>query len=403
MPEACQCGKCGGATKVIGYEESEVLAMKPVEYFVRVIKREKRVCVSCVAEGVTTAAAPERIAPKSIFSDEVIIDFVVNKYCNSLPLYRQQAMLWRDAGLDMPLSTINDAVLGVGELLIPVVDGMLRDLLAGGYIQADETHCGVRTPDRKGVLHKAYFWQCSSPGKGVVFDFEMTRSGEVPQKIFKDYSGILHTGGYAAYGEKVGAAGMIHACCMSHARRKFIDALKVQTKGKAADMQLERVVVLMDALFAVDREARTQNLSLDDRHALRQEHAPVLLDELQALLLKMKSRVLPKSIAGKAVGYTLTRWQKLTCFMEHPVIELSTNWAENAMRGIALGRKNWLQIGSKQAGPKVAALFSIVESCRKLDVPIRKYLAHVLPGLADHSIQSLTEFTPYAYAAHSAK
>jgi transposase len=194
-------------------------------------------------------------------------------------------------------------VLGVGQLLIPVVDVMLRDLLAGGYIQADETHCGVRTPDRKGVLHKAYFWQCSSPDKGVVFDFEMTRAGEVPQKIFKDYSGILHTDGYAAYGEKVGAAGMIHACCMSHARRKFIDALKVQIKGKASDAQLERVIALMDALFAIDREAREQNLSLEDRNLLRQERAPVLIGELQALLLKIKARVLPKSIADKAVAY----------------------------------------------------------------------------------------------------
>lgn len=402
-PDECKCGKCGGETKVIGYEETEVLAKKPVEHYVKVIKREKRACALCATQGVTTAAAPVRIAPKSIFSDEVIVDFVVNKYSNSLPLYRQQAMLWRDAGIDVPLATINDAVLGVGQLLIPVVDVMLRDLLAGGYVQADETHCGVRTPDRKGVLHKAYFWQCSSPGKGVVFDFEMTRAGEVPQKIFKDYSGILHTDGYAGYGEKVGAAGMIHACCMSHARRKFIDALKVQIKGKAADATLERVVALMDALFAIDREAREQNLSLKDRHALRQERAPVLLGELQALLLKMKARVLPKSIAGKAVAYTLARWQKLTRFMEHPVIELSTNWAENAMRGIALGRKNWMQIGSKEAGPKIAALFSIVESCRKLGVPIRKYLADVLPGLADRSIQSLAELTPSAYAATSAK
>jgi transposase len=101
-PDECRCSKCGGETKVIAYEATEVLGKKPVEYYVKVIKREKRACTSCVAQGVTTASAPERIAPKSIFSDEVIIDFVVNKYCNSLPLFRQQAMLWRDAGLDVP-------------------------------------------------------------------------------------------------------------------------------------------------------------------------------------------------------------------------------------------------------------------------------------------------------------
>jgi transposase len=400
--EQCTCGKCGNQTRVIGYETTEVLSKKPAEYFVSVIKREKRAC-SCEEYGVATAAVPERIAPKSIFSDEVIIDFLVGKYCDSVPIYRQRAILWRDLGIDVALTTINDGVLRVGELLIPVVDVMLRDLLTGGYVQADETYCGVQTAERKGENHKAYFWQYSSPGKGVVFDFEMTRSGEVPRAVFKDFSGILHTDGYAGYNQDVGAKGMIHACCMSHARRKFIDALKVREKARATDAELERVVVLMDGLFAMDREAREQNLSLENRHALRKERAPAMLDELQSLLLKMKDRVMPKSAEGKAVAYTLTRWEKLTRFMQHPVIELSTNWAENSMRPIVIGRKNWLHIGSKEAGPKIAAIFSVVESCRKLNIPIRKYLADVLPGLADRSIQSLTDLTPTAYAANSAK
>jgi len=402
-PEQCSCGKCGGETRVIGYETTEVLGKKPAEYFVRVIKREKRACGCCEEHGVATAAVPERIAHKSIFSDEVIIEFLVGKYCDSVPIYRQRAILWRDLGIDVALTTMNDSVLRVGELLIPVVDVMKRDLLTGGYVQADETYCGVQTPEKKGENHKAYFWQYSSPGKGVVFDFEMTRSGEVPKAVSKEFSGILHTDGYAGYNENVGAKGMVHACCMSHARRKYIDALKVREKAKATDAELERVVVLMDGLFAIDREAREQNLSLDDRHALRQERAPALLDELHSLLLKMKDRVLPKSAAGKAVSYTLTRWEKLTRFMQYPVIELSTNWAENSMRPIAIGRRNWLQIGSKEAGPKIAAIFSIVESCRNLGVPIRQYLADMLPGLAGRSIQSLAELTPTAYAAKLAK
>jgi transposase len=401
-PEQCTCGKCGKETRVIAYETTEVLSKKPAEYFVSVIRREKRAC-SCEEYGVATAAVPKRIAAKSIFSDDVIIDFLVGKYCDSVPIYRQRAILWRDLGIDVALTTMNDGVLRVGELLIPVVDVILRDLLTGGYVQADETYCGVQTPERKGENHKAFFWQYSSPGKGVVFDFKMTRSGEVPKAVFKDFSGILHTDGYAGYGKDVGAKGMVHACCMSHARRKFIDALKVREKARATDAELERVVVLMDGLFAMDREAREQNLSLDDRHALRQERAPALLDELRSLLLKMKGRVLPKSAEGKALSYTLTRWEKLTHFMQYPVVELSTNWAENSMRPISIGRRNWLHIGSKEAGPKIAAIFSIVESCRKLGVPIRQYLADILPGLADRSILSLSELTPKAYAATLAK
>ena len=153
--------------------------------------------------------------------------------------------------------------------------------------------------------------------------------------------------------------------------------------------------MLMDGLFAIDREAREQAFSIAERDAL--------LHELHAVLMKIKDRVLPKSAAGKAVFYTLTRWEKLTCFLQHPVIELSTNWAENSMRPIAIGRRNWLHVGSKQAGPKIAAIFSIVESCRKLGLPVRQYLADVLPGMADRSIQSLASFTPTACAAKLAK
>jgi transposase len=152
----------------------------------------------------------------------------------------------------------------------------------------------------------------------------------------------------------------------------------------------------MDGLFAIDREARKHNLSLDDRHALRQERAPALLDELHALLSEMQASgtILPQSVAGKAINYTLKRWGELTHFLDHPIIELSTNWAENSMRPIAIGRKNWLHLGSKEAGPKIAAIFSIVENCRKLGIAIRKYLADMLPGLADRSIQELDGLIP---------
>ena len=401
----CTCGKCGGETQVIGYEETEVLGMKPAVHFVRVIKREKRACSHCAEQGVATAATPVRIAPKSIFADETIIDFIVRKYCDALPLYRQRAILMRDLGIDVALTTINDAVLRAGELLIPIIDTMKRDLFTGGYIQADETHVGVQIPEKIGKNHKAYFWQYSAPMKGVIFDFEMTRSKQVAKEFFKDYGGVLHTDGYVAYEKDIGTRDMIHACCWAHARRGFIDAIKVQTKAQAPDVRLERVVALMDGLFAIDRSAREQNLSLDDRHALRQERASELLDELHELLTAMQASgtILPKSVAGKAINYTLKRWVELTQFMKHPVIELSTNWAENSMRPIAIGRKNWLHLGSKEAGPKIAAIFSVVESCRKLGVPIRKYLADVLPGLADRSIQSLAELTPTAYAAKMAK
>ena len=138
---------------------------------------------------------------------------------------------------------------------------------------------------------------------------------------------------------------------------------------------------------------------------MRQERAPAILAELHALLEKMKNSdlLLPQSVEGKATQYVLKRWRELTVFLAHPAVALSTNLAENSMRPVALGRRNWLHLGSKEAGPKIAAIFSAVESCRRLGVPIRKYLADILPGLADRSIKTLDELTPAAYAAKQSK
>ena len=395
-PEQCSCGKCGSQTAVIGYEETEVLDVRPAEYFVRVIKREKRACRSC-EESVQTAATLERIVPKSILSDQVIIEAVVNKYCASLPLYRQQAIIKRDAGIEIPLSTLNDAVLRVGELLQPIIAAMKRELLAGSYIQADETPVGVQTHDKRGRNHQGYMWQYGSPGKGVVFDFRMGRDGDGPKQFLGNFNGLFQTDGYQGY-NRVGGAKMVHAGCLAHARRKFVDAVKLNAK----DQQAARIVALMDELFAIDREARELNFDHAQRHALRQQRAPELLERLRAEVLSAKKTALPKSAIGQAANYTLSLWTKLTEFLNHPELELSNNLAENAMRAIAIGRRNWLHLGSKEAGPKIAAIFSIIESCRRLNIPIRKYLGDTLPGLANRSIQTLPELTPTAYAARLA-
>jgi transposase len=390
----CQCTQCGAQTQVIGYEETEVLDVRPAEYFVTVIKREKRACAECPEQGVSTALAPERIVAKSLLSDPLIIDLVVNKYCESLPLYRQQAVLRRDGGVEIARSTLDDAVMRVGELLLPIAAAMKRDLLSGRYLQADETPVGVQTHDRRGSNHQAYLWQYGSPGKGVVFDFRMGRDGQGPKQWLGDFDGLLQTDGYQGY-SKVGGPNMVHACCLAHARRKFVDAVKLNPM----DADSVRIVEGMDELFAIDREAKEKNMNHAQRAALRQSRAPRLLEQLRIDLLALQKKALPKSTAGQAANYTLSLWSRLTLFLNYPELELSTNLAENSMRPIALGRKNWLHLGSKEAGPKIAAIFSVVESCRRLGVPIRKYLASVLPGLANRSVQSLAELTPSAYAA----
>jgi hypothetical protein len=154
----------------------------------------------------------------------------------------------------------------------------------------------------------------------------------------------------------------------------------------------------MDELFAVDAEARRKTLTTAARHIRRQETARPLLDDIRSKIEAAQSAALPSSALSKACQYALALW-KLTRFLEYPELELSTNLAENSMRPVALGRKNWLHIGSPQAGPKVAAIFSVVESCRRLKLPVRDYLTAVLPGLADLSIRRISDLTPAVWVA----
>jgi transposase len=398
-PEQCKCGNCGADKTVIGYEVSEVLDVKPAEYFVQVTKREKRACKQCEEQGVSTAPLPVRIIEKSLVSDGIIIDTVVRKYADHNPLYRQSVILLRDAGIDIGRATQCGWVMTVGEMLMPVVGWMRRELLAGSYIQADETPVGVQMHDKRGKNHQSYLWQYGTPGAGTVFDFRMGRGREGPARFLDKFAGMLQTDGYVAYDRGVGSPKMVHAACWSHARRQFVDAIKLN-KQDAASIS---IVELMDKLFAIDARARDEKMDHAARHDLRQQEAPPLLEKIREQILAMSRNVLPKSAAGKACSYTLTLWKRLECFLDYPELELSNNLAENSMRGVALGRKNWIHIGSQQAGPRVAAILSVVESCRRLRIPVRDYLHEILPGLANRSIQSLEQLTPAAYAASKLK
>ena len=392
-PEQCVCGNCGGDTTVIGYEVSEVLDVEPARYFVQVSKREKRACKSCPEHGVMAAPLATRIIDKSLVSDGVIIDTVVNKYCDHSPLYRQSVALLRDAGIDISRATMCGWIMTIGEMLMPVAKAMQRQLLAGSYIQADETPVDVQTHDGSGSNHQAYMWQYGTPYGMTVFDFRMSRKREGPLNFLGNFEGLLQTDAYAAY-ERVGGAQMVHAGCWSHARRYFVDAVKLN-KQDAASIH---TVQLMDKLFSIDARAREQNMDHTGRHALRQQHAPPLLEEIRNHILAMSKSVLPKSAAGQACSYTLAIWKRLTRFLDYPELELSNNLAENSMRPIAVGRANWIHIGSELAGPRVAAILSVVESCRRLKIPVRNYLADILPGLANASVQRIADLTPATWA-----
>ena len=392
IPCEVNCTHCGGETCVIGYDFSEVLDREPARWFVRVTKREKRSCGKCSA--IQMPPLSPRIVEKGLASDRVIIETVVAKYCDHLPLYRQEHMIEREAGVEISRATLDGWVMRVGELLQPVAEAMRADLLRASYLQADETIVPVQMHDGRGSDHPAYLWQYGTPEGETMFDFQLGRGRDGPAKFLKDWNGILQTDGYQAY-DQVGGPGLIHVGCWAHARRKFVEAVKVNPKDGAAIAMVTR----MDALFLVDRHARQQEVSAEERAALRREHAQTWVDEIHSECRKLRAYLLPKSTLGEAVNYTLNMWAKLRRCFEHAEVELSNNVAENSMRPVALGRKNWLHVGSVKAGPKVAAILSVVESCRRLGIPVKEYLLTVLPGMSQRRHSELAQFTPARWQA----
>jgi transposase len=369
------------------------LDVEPARYFVRVTKREKRACHCCQGGTVTMAPVAPRIVEKGLASDRVVVETVVAKYSDHLPLYRQAIILGRDAGLEISRATLDGWVMRVGELAEPVVAVMRQDLLRESYLQADETIVPVQMHDKRGADHQAYLWQYGKPGGETVFDFRMGRGREGPQKFLGQWEGILQTDGYQAY-DGIGGPKLVHVGCWAHARRKFVDAVKVNREDAAAI----QMVMRMDALFLVDRDAREKQMTIEERLASRREHAEVWAEEIRQECARLAPTVLPKSVLGKAVGYTLNMWPKLRRCFDHAEVELSNNLAENSMRPVALGRKNWLHVGSAQAGPKVAAILSVVESCRRLGVPVKEYLSAILPGLSRRKLPEVRLLTPSRWA-----
>jgi transposase len=302
--------------------------------------------------------------------------------------------LEREAGVEISRATLDGWVMRVGELLQPVVAAMRQDLLRASYLQADETTVPVQMHDKRGADHQAYLWQYGKPGGETVFEFQLGRGREGPKKFLGEWEGILQTDGYQAY-DNIGGDKLVHVGCWAHARRKFVDAVKVNPK----DAEAIKMVTRMDALFVVDRHARSEQLSIEDRLALRREHADSWATEIYDQCVSLRKTALPKSALGQAVTYTMNMWPKLRRCFDFAEVELSNNLAENSMRPVVLGRKNWLHVGSAQAGPKVAAILSVIESCRRLGVPAKHYLLAVLPGMARRRLSQLAPLTPARWTA----
>jgi transposase len=392
-PDQCHCTQCGDRRKVIGYEVSERLSIKPIEFFVEVTKREKLACARCEEMGVSVAPVPAAIIEKGILSDSMVIDVITKKYLQHLPLYRQSVTIEREAGVAVSQATLSSSVLAAGALLMPLCGAMRSELLASGYIQVDETTVPVQSKRTKGKDHQAYFWVYSRPEGPVVYNFRMGREREGPKIFLAGYDGRLQCDGYSAY-DKIGA-NIVYFGCMAHARRKFFDASKLAP----GDVRSVAIIEKIGKLYEVEGWAREANLSYQERESLRLEKSVPILAELKAMVLEARDATLPKNALGKACTYALGQWERLERYASpgHGQVEIDNNLAENTMRTVALGRKNWIHVGSEEAGPKIAAILSVLETCKRLKMNAREYLEEVLPRLGGWSINRIAELTPLAW------
>jgi transposase len=387
------CQICGAPRPVIGYDVREELDCKPAEFFVRVIKREKLGAHCQEEQGVLSAPAPEQIVPKGKLSNAFIIEVLARKYQQHLPVYRQCASLLEDHGIELSRQTLTESILAAGELLGPVIRAQAAQLVAGSYIQADETRVACQVEEKTGHNHRAWLYQYSVPGGAVVFEFSMGRGRAGPLNFLKDFKGKLQSDAYIIY-DKLGES-ITYAGCWAHVRRKFIDTIKAAPNCVLA----AEVAQEIGKLYQVEREARQAGMDFARRQALRQAQSAPVVAALKTRLREIRSQFAPSENLAKACDYTLGQWNRLEEYLKDGQLEIDNNWCEGGMRPVALGRKNWLHIGSEKAGPKVAAIISIVETCRRLDINLREYLKDILPKLGPWPVNRASELTPAAWKA----
>ena len=368
--------------ELIGYEIKEELMIKPAEFKVQVIKREKRKITVAGRSTILTAPAPSRIVEKGQFDNSVVIELLVSKYCDHLPIYRQRRIWKRDYGVDLPDSALLRPLFKAADLLTPLARAIGVELKAGGFIQADETRVAVLQQDGKGRNDTAWFWQYSKPGGLVYFDYQDSRSRAGPSGFLADFFGRLQSDGYEVY-TALGRKLLSHAGCWAHVRRKFDEARKVAPK-EVPCRRSQEVLDLIAKLYLVEKEARDQGLGSAERHALREDRK--VSEQLQTIkerVVEIRQKALPASLLSKACDYTLNQWEKLAVYAQDGEIEIDNNWCENAMRDIAGGRKNWMHLGSQESGPKVAAIMTVIASAQRAGHNVRRYLTAVLEKLSN--------------------
>jgi transposase len=382
---------------VIREEITEEVDYRPGMLFRRQIIRPVYASPSHAAAPVI-AALPPRVIPGGQVGPGLIAHVVIAKYCDHVPIHRQEQILAR-MGPTFTRQAMGQWVGHVTALFTPVHAALRTDILQGRYIQMDETPISLLDPERGGRARDAWLWAVHAPEQtSVIFEFNKSRSHAPPKALLEDFAGVLQTDGFSAYDTALKALPghrIVRAACMAHARRGFVAALQ------AGDERATPFLVFFGALYRLEVEAKGRSPA--DRARLRSERSVPILLALHARLRSGSSdlAILPQSILGKAIAYCLPRWSELTLFAEpdYGHVLIDNNPTERQIRPTKLGLKNWLFVGHPDAGNNPAILYSIIGTCKLLKIDPWAYFNWALPGLAAATNKTAGNFTPQRFIA----
>ena len=378
LPEHELTCACGCRKHAIGEETSEQLEIVPMQ--IRVIKHIRKVyaCRGCETAPVT-ADKPAQLIEKSMASPSVLAMLLTTKYVDGLPLHRFEKVLGRH-GVDIPRQTLARWVIQCGEHLQPLLNLMRDRLLESRVIHCDETRVQVmKEPDREPTSQSWMWVQTGGPPNQpvILFDYSTSRAQEVPSRLLEGYRGYLMTDDYAGYNALGAQVGVERLGCWAHARRKFVEAQKVQPKGKTgrADIALN----LINKLYGIERDLN--EVGDEHRHEGRQQNSLPVLAQLHAWLEKTQPQVTAQNALGKAIGYLASNWIKLVRYTEAGYLPIDNNAAERAIRPFVIGRKNWLFSDTPKGALASAQLYSLVETAKANGQEPYAWLRHVLERL----------------------
>ena len=370
----------------IGKEITEELECEPAKFYINRYIRYKYAAKN--GDGVKIGELPERVIDKGIPGAGLLAMILTNKYVDHLPLYRQKQIFARE-NIQIASSTIEGWTKEALIKLQPLYDQLVFDTKAKGYLQVDETPIKVLDSDKKGAAHQGYYWVYHAPLDGtVLFDYSPTRGSSAPLAILGTFKGYLQTDGYAVY-EKYGKKKEItHLACWAHARREFEKALD-NDRPRA-----ERALLMIQELYKVERRVKEEQLSADRIKELRLEESLPVINEMGKWIFEEIKNTLPKSQIGKAMAYAYARWDALSAYLYDGNLQIDNNLVENAIRPIALGRKNYLFAGSHEAAQRSAMIYSLFAICKKHHVNPYQWLKYTLENIMSINHKNLKDLYP---------